>query len=83
MPKGTGQIEFFTAVMDEVLVPENIDMMIQSMYPIRSKINTNKCDNKELPAALKTVDGYFIDQPWVGNQDQGKAECVFEDISKT
>ena len=62
--------------MNEVLVPENIDMMIQSMYPIRSKINTNKSDNKELPVTLKTVDCYFknnsSNRSMVSNLEKGQ-----------
>ena len=40
LTKSTSEIELLAAVMDDVTVPEEVDLMLQTMYPIAWKINT-------------------------------------------
>src|SRR5437868_6965737 len=63
LTKCARQIEFFTAVMNDMAVPEEIYFMIDSMYPVASEIYRYKGDQTSQPGCLHMCYCNMINEP--------------------
>lgn len=49
LPQGTGQIEFLAAVVNDVVVPEVIDLVLQAVLPIPCEILVDEGEGEDGP----------------------------------
>ena len=67
MAQSTGKIELLTAVMNDMIVPEEIYFMTPAMHPVALEIDHEKCDDVGKNCRLYMKDRNFIYQPTVSN----------------
>lgn len=58
--------------MDKMPVPQNINAMIETVYPIPRKIFHDKSDNPREPDRFKFINCNMVDQPRIGDDCKGK-----------
>lgn len=69
--------------MDDVQVPEYIDMMAPAVYPIAGKIYTDESDEISKPGGVDMSNRNLICQPGIGNNGNAEAEYIFGNVGNT
>ena len=76
LTKGTGQIILLTAVMDDVVVPEQIVLVSDAMGPVAGEIEYHEGDEIRPKSGIDPGNGQISDHPTVGKDDDGDAQHV-------
>ena len=67
LSQGTGQVKLFTAVVNDVGVPEYIGGMLNPVYPVARKIKCNKGDDVDGQAFFNMGDGKMLYHPAIAD----------------
>src|SRR5688572_25747897 len=67
LPQCTGQVKVLAAVMNDMKVPENIDMMTPAMDPVTGEVNADKSDHVNKPGRFDLHQCNILYQPGIGD----------------
>jgi len=70
-------------MVNDVLVPEKIDFVIETMRPVRRKIDTHKGSDVKPKIRFDLGDGKLLTQPRIGNQNHNQTKRVFKNICQS
>ena len=73
----------FTAVMDDVAIPEYIDLMIPSVRPVSGKIDQDKSDDISQRCGLETIQRNMPMHPSITDDHYRKPNDILERIGHT
>ena len=66
--------------MDDMQVPENIDVVAPAVHPVSGKINTYKRNKVSKPGSFDMIDSNLLHQPGVSNDADAESQYIFGNI---
>jgi hypothetical protein len=76
----TGKIEFLAAVVDDVVIPEDIVSMSDAMDPVSGKVEGHECDEVCPKTRINMKYRQVLQHPPIGNDHNTQSEDILGDV---
>src|SRR5690606_27698590 len=63
--------------MDDMIIPEEIIFMRNTVYPVTCKIKCDECNKVCKESSLNLCDCYLVNQPGIGDDGKAQSQNIF------
>lgn len=80
LPQCAGEIELFAAMVYDMSVPKDVDLVRPAVCPVAGKIQYKKGNNIGKPCSFDGIDGDVVHQPFIRQNGDAESEYIFRYI---